>query len=445
MTSRRSKKRSVSLRTSSFIRLISPFRQKSVYGEGDPKVEKFPGRVSGLHTAFSDTHLNISCKSNIPRSNVDNSINYSGQQRVNPGGNLISQQPTWTSHQELSQNNVRKDSAALRGVCISDLNLNSDNNLVDTSWLSQQNISAGSGNNLANFARAGSGLLGRTAVSYQNISPSGDIFADWDEERERGANRTGIDRAHSVLSRPTQGFNADTNKSTTNVAWLVGAARKADENHHIDIRDQDLQPPSHLAVAPIIATSSTSNSPLTVTSNSSDSLLAPSSLFAASSTPSPNQSYQEKVTPVKSNLNSIKMGYSLSRSKTVSDLPFWAHEYQVDKVTSDPPTPKKVTANMPVVRRNMSSDMSRNMSSDRNSMYAKGLAAATVSTMGSLKSKIVRHKTLLGSSSRLYKFSQSLSSLTTITSDSRPGSATSTFSRDPHPFHPIINTEKLDR
>ena len=427
------------MRTSSFIRLISPFRQKSVEGGGDPKVEKFPGRISGLHTAFSDTQLNISCKSNIPLSNVDNSIDYAGPQRKNPRENLISPQPTWTSHQELSQNNARKDPHALRGVCISDLNLNSEKNLVDTSWLSQQNISTGSGNNLQNsnwsarLQGTGSALLSRTAVSYQNISPGGDIFADWD--RNGGEDTTGIDRAHSGLSRPTQGFNADTNKSTTNVAWLVGAARKADENHHIDIRDQDLQPPSHLAVAPIIATSSTSNSPLTVTSNSSDSLLSPSSLFATSSTPSPNQSHQEKVTPVKPNLNSIKMGYSLSRSKTVSDLPFWAHEFQVDKVTSE--QPKKVTVDMSVVK--------RNMSSDRNSMYAKGLAAATVSTMGSLKSKIVRHKTLLGSSSRLYKFSQSLSSLTTITSDSRPGSATSTFSRDPHQFEPIINTEKLDR
>merc|ERR1719320_1068184 len=205
----------------------------------------------------------------------------------------------------------------------------------------------------------------------------------------------------------------------------LGAARKAEENHHIDIRDQDLQPPSHLAVAPIIAASTSSNSPLTVTSNSSDSLLSPSSLFANCSTPSPSpsQKRQEKVTPVKPNVNSIKMGYSLSRSKTVSDLPFWADEV-CDQVAGDRNNSrdqaKQVTSEM----------VKRNMCSDRGTLYSKGLAAATVSTMGSLKSKIVRHKTLLGSSSRLYKFSQSLSSLTTITSESRPASATSTFSRD---------------
>ena len=125
------------------------------------------------------------------------------------------------------------------------------------------------------------------------------------------------------------------------------------------------------------------------------------------------------------------MGYSLARSKTVSDLPFWAEEVR-DQVAAD---------------RNMSSDhtkqvtsdmVKRNMSSDRGTLYSKGLAAATVSTMGSLKSKIVRHKTLLGSSSRLYKFSQSLSSLTTITSESRPASATSTFSRDQQEQHSMF-------
>ena len=440
MTSRRSKKRSVSLRTSSFIRLISPFRQKSVAGLAcDPKVEKFPGRVSGLQTAFSDTQLNISCKSNNPLGNVDNSIAYSGPQRKNPRENVLNPEHTWTSQQELSQNNARKDPQALRGVCISDLNLNSDKNLVDTSWLGS---GQGSGTDLppGNWSGGtGIGLLGRTAVSYQNISPTGDIFGEC--VVGGGGDNAAIDKAHSARARPTQGFNADANKSTTNVAWLVGAARKADENHHIDIRDQDLQPPSHLAVAPIIAASTSSNSPLTVTSNSSDSLLSPSSLFANCSTPSPSpsQKRQEKVTPVKPNVNSIKMGYSLSRSKTVSDLPFWADEVR-DQVAGDRNNSreqaKQVTSEM----------VKRNMCSDRGTLYSKGLAAATVSTMGSLKSKIVRHKTLLGSSSRLYKFSQSLSSLTTITSESRPASATSTFSRDhqdqPGRFEHINNRDR---
>ena len=57
-----------------------------------------------------------------------------------------------------------------------------------------------------------------------------------------------------------------------------------------------------------------------------------------------------------------------------------------------------------------------------------------VKRLGSLKSRVVRQRTLLGSSSRMYKFSQSLSSLTTITSadstaDSPVGAKLATNSR----------------
>ena len=94
-----------------------------------------------------------------------------------------------------------------------------------------------------------------------------------------------------------------------------------------------------------------------------------------------------------------------------------------------------------VVRRNMSSVsvMSDNFgdimgSTGDNRMGSTGdmstMAVATdtmstlgtVSTTGSTRSRIVRHKTLLGSSSRLYKFSQSMSSLNTITSAESRGS-----------------------
>ena len=157
----------------------------------------------------------------------------------------------------------------------------------------------------------------RAAVSYQNLAPGGEVWRPGELAGER--------------------FRAERNKVTTNVAWLVGAAgglQESEEKHHIDIAEPgDLQPPSHLAVAPI---------------------------------PGP--------------------GYNLARSKTVSG----------------------------------------GLAGGERGSPAR-LAAATNSTMGSLKSRIVRHKTLLGSSSRLYKFSQSLSSLTTITSESRAGSQTSTL------------------
>ena len=177
--------------------------------------------------------------------------------------------------------------------------------------------------------------LGRSAVSYQNISPSADIF-------------TG-DRRNP--------FQADGNKSTTNVAWLVGASPgpvvESLTSHHIDITAQDqVQPPSHLAVAPITPDMS----------------------------PGPGGG----------------SGYSLARSKTISDLPQWAHG---DRRPSSSPDMSPVST------------------------------LGTVSTLGSLRSKIVRHKTLLGSSSRLYKFSQSLSSLTTLGSESRAGASTSSTLR----------------
>ena len=226
-------------------------------------------------------------------------------------------------------------------------------------------------------------------MSYQNIGPTGELFGAQEATPpiKRGEAR--------MRERFSEG-----NKSTTNVAWLVGSNRRGEEaEHHIDIPDQgDLQPPSHLAVAPILPAS-----PLlgvkVLGETKSPSTSSSSSSSGTSSPPTPS-SQAAKQAPTR------QAGYTLARSSTVSDLPFWAHKHK-DK---DPTTREERSSS----------------SSER--LYTRGpTSQATVSTLGSLKSKIVRHKTLLGSSSRLYKFSQSLSSLTTITSgDSR----TSTLSRD---------------
>ena len=152
------------------------------------------------------------------------------------------------------------------------------------------------------------------------------------------------------------------------MAWLVGAAGGVADHspaHHIDIpAPGSVTPPSHLAVAPLTS--------------------------------------------------SIRMGYSLCRSKTVSDMP--CYEGESDNSDKQPPTPVKQG-----VKRNSSSvsvsgprGVEENNAGSRYDMSQAG----TISTQGSLRSRIVRHRTLLGSSSRLYKFSQSLSSLTTITSAS---------------------------
>ena len=68
MTTRRKSKRSVSLRSSSFIRLISPFRGKNLEQEAGEE-----GVGSVLGAALSDSHLNVSCKSTDSwRVSVDN-------------------------------------------------------------------------------------------------------------------------------------------------------------------------------------------------------------------------------------------------------------------------------------------------------------------------------------------------------------------------------------
>ena len=206
--------------------------------------------------------------------------------------------------------------------------------------------------NRQSWSAASSTLLGRSAVSYQNISPSGNIFTD----------------SVTVTVPPDRRnpFRAEGEKSTTNVAWLVGASPgpalvESLTTHHIDITAQDhLQPPSHLAVAPLNTEEGTSSS-------------------------------------------RRRMGYSLARSKTVSDLPGWEG--------GQAQTGRKVARK--------DSSVSEYTGPDLTASKTNVSTLGTVSTMGSLRSKIVRHKTLLGSSSRLYKFSQSLSSLTTLGTESR--------------------------
>ena len=136
--------------------------------------------------------------------------------------------------------------------------------------------------------------------------------------------------------------------------------------HHIDIPAQDsVTPPSHLAVAPLAS-------------------------------PAPA---------------TLRMGYSLCRSKTVSDIPCYEGESDSDK----PRTPRQ---GLPGVKRNSSSVSVSGCRDESSGSGCDMSAAGRVSTQGSLRSRVVRQRTLLSSSSRLYKFSQSLSSLTTITSAS---------------------------
>ena len=355
MASRRkpSTKRSLSLRSSSFIRLISPFRGSRAAREGAESPPPSPREGGALHAALSDSQLASWDK----RRRVEQEEPWVSTQELQFKGPASA--PPWTSQQNLVTPRCPGTGTLLRRQ-----NASWANAAAEAAWTRTK----------------GAALLGRSAVSYQNIGPTGELF---------GAQEATPIPVQRGRGRMREGF-CEGNKSTTNVAWLVGSNRRGEEaDHHIDIPDQgDLQPPSHLAVAPILPASPRLGVKALPGGNKSPS-------FSSSGTPSPPAPTTQQ-TPTR------QAGYTLARSSTVSDLPFWAHKD-------------------PTAREERSSSSSE-------WLYTRGQTSqATVSTLGSLKSKIVRHKTLLGSSSRLYKFSQSLSSLTTITSgDSR----TSTLSRD---------------
>ena len=98
MTSRRKSKRSLSLRTSSFVRLLSPFRSGAP-GHDDTTEDSeiardtthqetegssFTGRrpvtnisqTTSLHSALSDSHLNISSKSDMAWTTRNTGVNH---------------------------------------------------------------------------------------------------------------------------------------------------------------------------------------------------------------------------------------------------------------------------------------------------------------------------------------------------------------------------------
>ena len=381
MTSRRKSSRSLSLRTSSFIRLIRPFRPRSVHV---PRTERgaLPDR---LQPAVSDPQINMSASkekgrildaagriiTQAPDRDSDDVEYVTSPQVIQCAASSgVKPAPNLNYSPQLGHPNYSVKPGYIGNPLILEPPepIYSATKVFNTATLGQNVTSTGKRSLSPLLQRAGSvaagradsirplwgggggtlrrGLLGRSAVSYQNLSPSaGELFSPVGEVAGRDTRNGSVDRPPAAPSTALcRSFAAQGNRSTTNVAWLVGATTKPQpQEHHIDILDSHIQPPSHLEVAPL-----------------------------------------------------VQMGYSLARSKTVSDIPLWAQE-----AVNPPPAPQSVAAAEP------------------------GLAAATPHTTGSLRSKVVKHRTLLGSSSRLYKFSQSLSSLTTLGSESR----TSTWDR----------------
>ena len=205
---------------------------------------------------------------------------------------------------------------------------------VDTSWLAQERWRQ----------QPGRGMLTRCAVSYQNISPSGEIFNS--DSQPQGSCSSDSSDSSGAFSAPESGLTtARVAAATTNVAWLVGATVTAKKEsamvvaerpganmsqHHIDIRENgDLVAPAHLAVAPLSA--------------------------------------GEAGRPG---------GYSLARSQTVSNLPLWAED-----LTS--------TESLPQATAHPSYAYQAEQRADSATPHAEiGGTAATLSTRGSLRSKI---------------------------------------------------------
>ena len=102
---------------------------------------------------------------------------------------------------------------------------------------------------------------------------------------------------------------------------------------------------------------------------------------------------------------SRRMGYSLARSKTVSDIPLLARNSGSDSVEitnrlKPPPSSDKGIGGMsPIMNNN-----NNNKNDSVNGSTANLSSTPLFVKRGSLRSKVVKHSTLLGSASRLYKF-----------------------------------------
>ena len=276
----------------------------------------------------------------------------------------------------------------------------------------------------------------RPTVSYQNLSPSGEIFA-----RERiGLNTSSY-----------SGSVVNTSKCTTNVAWLVGAKTNAQQpnkpttsldEHHIDIIDKfDVQPPTNLEVAPL---NNEKSSNITTAGVQVKELKTTTELSKVIEEKERANNLATTLNQWKVDLNHkklaypynhqqppqnlpITMGYTLARSKTISDIPQWATENDNAKSEKSENDNRYFNKVKSVGTHSTNSTQTNDSILDLNSSldgstYALQMGGH-ISTNGSLKSRIVKQRTLLRSQARLYKFSQSLSSLTTVGTESSRASS----------------------
>ncbi len=258
---------------------------------------------------------------------------------------------------------------------------------LDTSWLAQERWEPTS------RPAAQRGLLTRCAVSYQNIGPAGEIFADMAPPGR--SSLTSSDESYSgAFSSPTpEGtLGAKGGAVTTNVAWLVGAKKGAGKEnpplsaitkkmapsgqHHIDICEGGaLMAPAHLAVAPLDGDLRVS--PADGHSPAVAGYEGHSPAVGGYEGHSPAVGGYEGQLPAVGGYEEHSPavgGYMLARSHTVGNLPLWAQDLQGEE--SLPRTHRPQYAAV--------------LQAEEGAVVGDPQTAATLSTRGSLRSKIGR-------------------------------------------------------
>jgi hypothetical protein len=262
---------------------------------------------------------------------------------------------------------------------------------LDTSWLAQERWQQH-----ASRPAVQRGLLTRCAVSYQNIGPAGEIFGD--SAPPGRSSLTSSDESYSgAFSSPTPegSLGAKGGAVTTNVAWLVGAKKApGKENpplsaitktmapsnqHHIDICEGGaLMAPAHLAVAPLDGdlrvAPADGHSP--AVGGYEGHSPAVGGYEAHSPAVGGYEGQSQAVGGYEGHLLAVG-GYMLARSHTVGNLPLWAQDLQGEESLPRPHPPQFAAV----------------LQADEGAAVGEPPTAATLSTRGSLRSKIGRKGT----------------------------------------------------
>ena len=224
------------------------------------------------------------------------------------------------------------------------------------------------------------------------------------------------------------------NKGTVNVGWLVGTpSSNGGGGHHIDIYEHSqAQPPSHLnvkdspavvvvdhvvAAAPALAFEARASGADLDSSVSSERWLQQQPSYQNLWDGTPSKSNQDKSTNTSSMVSNgrppNKQGYSLKRSKS---------RFKHLQAQQQPHSSEDEAANMYSLKRSKSvcdipelslGPVAMTSEVDEVASVNSGAAGRGSRLRSSVRSRVVRNRTILGSFPLFYKLSQSLSSLNT--------------------------------